>query len=121
MSPTPNHRDDNHRFDPRSEAFLASLRNLIEFKVTRQNFDENRFEVCSVYSRSMIDALEYAATELEGSGWHLESITRVWDDHFFASLSGNKEKDFPGSGDDGFITLMHRLFSEEDHDTTKGD
>ena len=105
MSPTPNHRDDNQRFDPRSEAFLASLRNLIEFKVTRQNFDENRFEVCSVYSRSMIDALEYAASELEGNGWHLESITRVWDDRFFAILSGDIIED-DRDEDDGFITLM---------------
>ena len=113
MSPTPNHRDDNHRFDPRSEVFLASLRNLIEFKVTRQNFDENRFEVCSIYSRSMIEALEYAASELEGSGWHLESITRVWDERFFASLNECDHEIPKNALDDGFISIMQNLFNKE--------
>lgn len=113
MSPTPNHRDDNHRFDPRSEAFLASLRNLIEFKITRQNFDENQFEVCSVYSRSMIDALEYAASELEGSGWHLESITRVWDERFFARLDEDESIASQSGRDSDFLSIVHRLFDNE--------
>ncbi|MBM3967966.1 MAG: hypothetical protein FJ308_23365 [Planctomycetes bacterium] len=111
MSPTPRHNDENHRFDPRSEAFLASLRNLIEFKVTRQNFNENRFEVCSVFSRIMVDALEYAASELEGDGWYLESITRIWDDRFFAILAGDIVEDDMEDGD-GFVTMMKRLFSD---------
>jgi|GEM_PF-4327465 len=113
MSPTPRHNDENHRFDPRSEAFLASLRNLIEFKVNRQNFNENRFEVCSVFSRSMVDALDYAASELEGDGWHLESITRVWDDRFFESLEHHDLKSSRGDLDDNFMSIVHNFFEDE--------
>lgn len=93
MPTHPRNPDDFPHFDPRDERFLEGLRNLIEFKVERQHFEENRFETHHVYSRSMIDAVEFASSELEGDGWFIESITRVWDEQFFANLSGYDSSD----------------------------
>lgn len=90
MSPTPENEDRNSNFDPRSETFLESLRKLIEFKVRRENFDENSVEIHRLFSRSMIDALEFATHELEGEGWHVMSITRIWDDDSSTRLSGDQ-------------------------------
>jgi hypothetical protein len=78
MTPAPASPDDTPRFDPRSEKFLESLRNLIEFKVRRENFDENSVEIHRLFSRSMIDALEFATHELQKDGWYVMSITRIW-------------------------------------------
>lgn len=85
MPPAPASPGDTPRFDPRSEKFLESLRNLIEFKVRRENFDENIVEIHHLFSRSMIDALEFATHELEGEGWYVISITRIWDTDFIES------------------------------------
>ena len=116
MPPAPASPGDTPRFDPRSEQFLESLRNLLEFEVVRQHFDENRIEIHHVYSRSMIDALEHATAQLEGGGWYVESITRIWDEQFFANLPGNQS---PEAFDDpdGFISMMTRLFTESEADT----
>lgn len=115
MSPAPE-SPDNHRFDPRSEKFLESLRNLLEFEVVRQHFDENRIEVHHIYSRSMIEALEHATEQLEGGGWYVESITRVWDERFFANLPGNQTSNELDDSD-GFISMMSQLFGEIDRET----
>jgi len=105
---------DTPGFDPRSEKFLESLRNLVEFKIRRQNFDQNQVEIQKIYSRSMADALDFATNELEGDGWYLESITRIWDERFFDELSNGSTP--TGVDDDGFVTLMRQLFGDEQPD-----
>lgn len=49
-------------------------------------------------------------------GRYIESITRVWDERFFANLPGNQT---PNEVDDsdGFISMMSELFGEIDRDT----
>ena len=111
MSPAPASPGDTPRFDPRSEKFLESLRNLLEFRVVRQQFDENRIEIHHVYSRSMIEALEHATAQLEGGGWYVESITRIWDGTFFENLPGsNVLKD---STESDFWDIVHQGGLEE--------
>ena len=117
MSPTPASPGDTPRFDPRSEQFLESLRNLLDFRVVRQQFDENRIEIHHVYSRSMIDALEHATTQLEGDGWYVESITRIWDEQFFANLPGASDSIVEsGNEDDEFVTMMRSMLDAPDPD-----
>jgi len=114
MSPAPASPGDTPRFDPRSEKFLESLRNLLEFEVVRQHFDENRIEIHHVYSRSMIDALERATAQLEGGGWYVESITRIWDERFFANLAGTSDSIVESTDeDDEFVTMMRELFGND--------
>ena len=117
MSPAPASPGDTPRFDPRSEKFLESLRNLLEFRVVRQQFDENRIEIHHVYSSSMIDALEHATAQLEGGGWYVESITRIWDEQFFANLPGASDSIVePGNEDDEFVTMMRSMLDTPDPD-----
>ena len=114
MSPAPASPGDTPRFDPRSEKFLESLRNLLEFRVVRQQFDENRIEIHHVYSRSMIDALEHATAQLEGDGWYVESITRIWDERFFANLAGTGDSIVESTDeDDGFMTMMRDIYKSD--------
>lgn len=114
MSPAPASPGDTPHFDPRSEKFLESLRNLLEFEVVRQHFDENRIEIHHVYSRSMIDALEHATAQLEGGGWYVESITRIWDERFFANLSGASESTDTDSEHDFWQIVQGFIDSETD-------
>lgn len=114
MSPAPASPGDTPHFDPRSEKFLESLRNLVEFEVVRQHFDENRIEILHVYSRSMIDALEHATAQLEGDGWYIESITRIWDEQFFANLTGTSDLIVKSTDDDdGFVAMMRNIFKSD--------
>lgn len=111
MSHTPESNDESPRFDPRSEKFLESLRNLIEFKVRRENFDQNSVEIHQLFSRSMTDALDFAINELEGDGWYIISITRICDDTFFATLPGNQASD--ATEDDPFWQIVDDLITSD--------
>jgi len=111
MSHTPESNDESPRFDPRSEKFLESFRNLIEFKVRRENFDQNRVETHQLFSRSMTDAVDFAVNELEGDGWYIISITRICDDTFFASLPGTQTSE--ATEDDPFWEIVNDLITSD--------
>lgn len=113
MSPAPDNHDSARRFDPRSEAFLESLRNLIEFKIRRENFDANSVEIHHLYSRSMVDALDCATNELEGDGWYIMSISRIWDEEPM-TVTSQSDDTVEDSDIDGFVTMMRGIFEAPD-------
>jgi hypothetical protein len=118
MSHTPESNDESPRFDPRSEKFLDSFRNLIEYKVRRENFDQNSVEIHQLFSRSMTDALDFAINELEGDGWYIISITRICDDTFFATLPGNQASE---ATEDGVFWQIVDDLVDSDHSTARTD
>jgi len=92
---------------------------LIEFKVRRENFDQNSVEIHQLFSRSMTDALDFAVNELEGDGWYIISITRICDDIFFASLPDNSSTNGSDvSVTETFVAIMRELFGNDSTDST---
>lgn len=72
-----------------SESLRESLKNLVEFKICIQNFDENLVCYHTIFSVDIGEALGFAIHHLQTTDWHIESVTRVWDQAFFDSLPGN--------------------------------
>ena len=120
MSPAPNHDDDTPTFDPRSEHFLESLRNLIEFEVFMQNFDRNAARTVRLFSQDFREATAFAIDEFESDGWLVESVTRIWDGTFFENLPGSDV--VRDSTDSDFWDIIeHEGLNEEGLDFPKSD
>ena len=81
--PTPGSEPE---FNLNSEKFYRSLDDLIAFKVSVENFNNNAFRSHTMWSINIGEAAHFAHTEFESDGWYVTSVERVFDEDFFNNL-----------------------------------
>ncbi len=81
--PTPGSEPE---FNLNSEKFYRSLDDLIAFKVRVENFNGNQYRIETMWSINIGEAAFFANSELEGDGWYVTSVERVFDDEFFKNI-----------------------------------
>jgi hypothetical protein len=81
--PTPGSEPE---FELNSEKFYRSLDDLIAFKVSTENFNNNAFRSHTMWSINIGEAAHFAHTEFECDGWYVTSVERVFDEDFFNNL-----------------------------------
>ena len=81
--PTPGSEPE---FDLNSEKFRKSLDELIEFKVSVENFNRNSVKSYTLWSINIVEAALFVRNEFEEDGWYITSVERVFDEDFFNNL-----------------------------------
>jgi len=81
--PTPGSEPE---FNLNSEKFRKSLDDLIEFKVSVENFNNNAVRSHTMWSINIGEAAFFANSEFESDGWYVTSVERVFDEDFFNNL-----------------------------------
>ncbi|MEI8323044.1 MAG: hypothetical protein WCG49_08030 [Actinomycetes bacterium] len=92
--PTPGSEPE---FNLNSEKFYRSLDELIEFKVSVENFNRNSVKSYTLWSINIVEAALFARNEFEEDGWYITSVERVFDDEFFNNIDpteGVRESEF---------------------------
>lgn len=64
------------------DQYLASLRELVEFKVFVHNFDENSFRCVNMWSVNVAEAASEALRAFEHDGWLVTNVIRVSDNPY---------------------------------------
>ena len=106
MSPTPAHNEETPRFDPRSERFLESLRNLLEFEVELCDTRNWVYRYESLFSTDIVEAADYAHHYIATGDWIVTQVRRT--------IEREADLEIPTPNDDDeFITNMRRMFGED--------
>ena len=98
--PTPGSEPE---FNFNSEKFRKSLDELIEFKVSVENFNRNSVKSYTLWSINIVEAALFARNEFEEGGWYMTSVERVFDDEFFNKIDpteGVRESEFNDNDDE---------------------
>lgn len=64
------------------DQYMASLRELVEFKVFAHNFDENSFRSVTMWSINVAEAASEALNAFEHDGWLVTNVIRVSDNPY---------------------------------------
>jgi hypothetical protein len=106
MSPTPEHHDETPRFDPRSERFLESLRNLLEFEIQLCNTKEWVYRTETLFSTDIVEAADYAHRYIAKDEWVVIEVRRL--------IDNEPEFDIPFPDDyEEFMENMRRIFGDD--------
>ena len=106
MPPTPEQHDETPRFDPRSEHFLESLRNLLEFQVQLCNTKEWVYRTETLFSINIVEAADYAHRHIAKDEWVVIEVRRL--------IDNEPEFDIPFPDDyEEFMENMRRIFGED--------
>jgi hypothetical protein len=110
MSPFPESGDPSRApFDPRDEAFLDCLRQLIPFEIELTETKDWGSRIEILYSSGIADAAEYAFQYFQQDGWLVTQVRRM--------IEKEPGLNIPALDDpDEFLEIMRRNFGEEsDH------
>jgi hypothetical protein len=107
MSPFSEPGDSSHApFDPRDEAFLNCLRQLIPFEIELTETMDWGSRIEILYSSSIADATEYAVQNFQRESWLVTQVRRM--------IEKEPDLDIPPLGDpDESLQLMRRAFGED--------
>ena len=106
MSPTPEQHDETPHFDPRSEKFLASLRNLLEFEIELCDTSRWVYRYESLFSINIVEAAAFADRHIASGDWIVTQVRRT--------IEREDDLNIPIPDDhDEVIATMKRIFGEE--------
>lgn len=74
------------------DQYLASIRDLIEFRVFVHHFDENRFRSVNMWSINLAEAAGEALRAFEHDGWLVTNVIRVSDNPYMNEESGSDDE-----------------------------
>lgn len=74
------------------DQYMASLRDLVEFKVFVHHFDENRFKSVNMWSVDLAEAAGEALRAFEHDGWLVTNVIRVSDNPYMNEESGSDDE-----------------------------
>lgn len=77
------------------DQYLASVRDLVEFKVFVHHFDENRFRSVNMWSIDLAEAAGEALRAFEHDGWLVTNVIRVSDNPYMNEESGSDDETDP--------------------------
>lgn len=75
------------------DQYMASLRDLVEFKVFVHHFDENRFRCVNMWSINLAEAAGEALRAFEHDGWLVTNVIRVSDNPYMNEDAGSDDPD----------------------------
>lgn len=70
------------------DQYMASIRDLVEFRVFVHHFDENRFKSVNMWSINLAEAAGEALRAFEHDGWLVTNVIRVSDNPYMNEESG---------------------------------
>jgi hypothetical protein len=106
MSPTPEEHDETLRFDPRSEKFLASLRNLLEFEIELCDTSRWVYRYESLFSINIVEAADFADRHIATGDWIVTQVRRT--------IEREDELNIPiPDDDDEFMAMMKEIFRDD--------
>lgn len=73
------------------DQYMASIRDLVEFRVFVHNFDENRFKSVNMWSIDLAEAAGEALRAFEHDGWLVTNVIRVSDNPYMNEESGSDD------------------------------
>lgn len=74
------------------DQYLASIRDLIEYRVFVHNFDENMFKSVTMWSIDLAEAAGEALRAFEHDGWLVTNVIRVSDNPYMNEESGSDDE-----------------------------
>lgn len=74
------------------DQYMASIRDLIEYRVFVHHFDENRFRSVNMWSINLAEAAGEALRAFEHDGWLVTNVIRVSDNPYMNEESGSDDE-----------------------------
>ena len=74
------------------DQYLASVRDLVEFRVFVHHFDENRFRSVNMWSINLAEAAGEALRAFEHDGWLVTNVIRVSDNPYMNEDAGSDDE-----------------------------
>jgi len=106
MSHAPDNPNESRDFDPRSERFFESLRNLLAFEIELFDTSEHFYRYERLFSINIVEAADFADAHLAVEPWITTQVRRLIDDELPVHVPIPQDAE-------GFTATMNKLFGYE--------